>query len=100
MPSRFSGVALGSLVYCEWDDSASSDEWAPLERIRRANVPVRATSVGWLFARDRTALTIVPHLVGTRESEPDAGCGDMVIPLGCIVRLVKLKPPAGVKPLP
>jgi hypothetical protein len=88
-------VAVGALVACEWLDSANSAEWATLERIRQTSKPARATSVGWLIARDRRSLTICPHLVRLGKGEPD-GCGDIVIPLGCIVRLTRLKLPAGV----
>ena len=64
------------LVKVAWLDSRGChDHWATLDDLREAK-PCIIWSVGWVIAETDEYIQIVPHL-GT---DPDQGCGDMVIP--------------------
>lgn len=88
---RFSkSLTAGAAVFIEWEDSyGCSSDWQ--------NLPVGGTSetmicrsVGWILRRSRRNVTIVPHMAQNERLGVDQGCGDMVIPLAAIVRVVQL----------
>lgn len=79
--------ATGRLVLIEWDDSyGCSTDW---EETPGDCVPVVCRSAGWLWLGGDGDATLVPHVAFIDGAE-DQGCGRMVIPHGCIRRIVDL----------
>lgn len=74
------------LVYLEWIDSRGvSSSWDHLESLDSELCTVK--SVGWVLKMTEDLIHIVPHL----GHDPDQGCGDMVIPMNCIIKKRNLK---------
>lgn len=76
------------LVMVSWADARGvHEQWIPLEDMRGGGVYI-VQSVGWIVEETKKYVHLCPHL-GT---DPDLGCGDMVIPKSAIVKRVRLKP--------
>lgn len=73
------------LLYIEWVDSRGTHEsWTELEDMVSECCVI--SSVGWAIKEDEELIHLVPHL----GSNPDQGCGDMVIPKVSITYQMKL----------
>lgn len=80
------------LCYIHWVDSfGCSSSWESLEDLE-APRPLDVYSVGWVVLESDTAVTLVPHIHGGRESvgAVPSGCGDMTIPKLAIMKRVIL----------
>lgn len=76
------------LLYVEWDDhnSFAQAHWRGRDEIKRGNSAVRVTSVGFVIAEDKKAIT----LCATR-SDSDGFLGDQTILKNCIRKKRLLK---------
>lgn len=78
------------LVLVEWVDSRGvSQGWEELDDMKKREFCV-VRSAGWLFQNTDEFIQIVPHM-GTN---PDQGCGDMVIPRSAVLSVTDLVPAA------
>lgn len=82
------------LVYVEWDDSFGvSSRWEAIPNDYPTPKSTMCQSVGWLVYDGKKYKVVVPHLTGP-EGDTWSGCGDMTIPVGVIVRIIRLRSPA------
>lgn len=73
------------LYYIEWIDSRGTHEsWTELKDM--ASEYCILSSVGWAIKEDDELIHLVPHI----GSDPEQGCGDMVIPKISIRHIKKL----------
>jgi len=91
MPSVGNGLQL---VLVEWVDSHAGRGWRSETELRDGLLPLRCRSVGWLFAKTKDCLRIVPH-IHAEENSPivTQGCGDMTIPRRSVIRMIVLPTP-------
>ena len=71
------------LLYVKWQDAyGGSSDWKDLDEITDEEVtPTEVHSVGWLIGESRSALRLIPHVVGEKDDRiMSAGCGEMTIP--------------------
>ncbi len=74
-----------NIVYIEWIDSRGThSSWTELDDM--AHDPCIIKSVGYVVNETENSIHIVPH-IGT---DPEQGCGDMVIPKVAIILQYKL----------
>lgn len=80
------------LVLIEWLDAyGCSTDWREIPSIIE-DQPMLCRSVGWIVAKGKTSLTIVPHLSPSDHGRSEEqGCGDMTIPIRCIKRIIMLR---------
>lgn len=86
-PSGQSQLEEPQLVLIEWDDAVGcggGGAWADL--VVERPYPSRCMSAGWLVQKNERCLTVVPH-VSLEEEDNRQGCGEMTIPMGCVVRI-------------
>ena len=80
------------LVLIEWVDSyGCSTGWTTIPD-DVSDEPALCRSVGWIVAKGRKVITLVPH-ISNEDGEincPEQGCGDMTIPVRCIKRITTL----------
>jgi hypothetical protein len=81
------------LVLVEWLDSRRGEGWTHIEELRRGVPPTKCRSVGWIVARDRSALTLASHL----GDNPDQCCGDITIPTKAVLAVITLPDPKAIK---
>ncbi len=78
------------LVLVEWVDAKGvGQEWADIVDPIPDPSPCRNRSVGWLAHKDDESLVIIPHLAQL-DGDREQGCGDMTIPIGCVVQVTEL----------
>ncbi len=75
------------LEFVTWIDSRMTSGWAEIEDRESTIWPIK--SVGWVVKETDELIHLVPH-IGTN---PDQGCGDMMIPKIAITRRIVLKEP-------
>lgn len=74
-----------------WDSTGGNGDWLPVQKLEPQETI--CLSVGLLVVDGERAKVIVPHwheadeAIGLKES----GCGEMVIPVGAIRRMVRLQ---------
>jgi hypothetical protein len=71
------------LVLVEWVDSRRGDGWTRLEDLKDDHAATKCKSVGWVIAKDSSALTLAGHI----GENPEQCCGDMTIPLRSVIRI-------------
>jgi hypothetical protein len=77
------------LVRVHWLDSAAPRGWQPMADWPETH-SLECVSVGFLYAEDKYAKTIVPHFAFPDDDVNRQGGGVMVIPAGAIVSMVRL----------
>ena len=78
------------LVMVRWLDSSAPRGWQPMAEWQGAG-SLACVSVGFLFARDETAATVIPHFAYPDDDRNRQGSGIMVIPAGAIVSINELR---------
>jgi len=81
------------LIFVEWHDAFGvSSDWQEITDVVKETKPLLVRSVGWEIHRDDSCLVIVPHLSDVGHDRTNQqGCGDMTIPVACIVREQEIK---------
>lgn len=76
------------LVLIEWLDSiGAGTNWQFLvDRSKENAKPITIKSVGYIIERNEDAVVIAPHLGPSRDGDGGQICGDMTIPVCCIVK--------------
>lgn len=78
------------LVLVEWVDShIAVGGWKELDEIE--SVAPLARSVGWIVSESAEAVAIVPHLIDQQGCVVAQGCGEMLIPVRSVVKMIDLQ---------
>jgi hypothetical protein len=79
---------MPTLEIIEWQDhvSGSTNQWVPLDNLRRDARLEDIQSVGWVTYENKEMVVIVPHLCERDKT----GCGEMVILKSAILKRKKL----------
>ena len=77
-------MTKGNLVVIYWLDTIEVSSWTQMHSIRAAK-PALAKSVGWLFSEDDECVKLLTSVIGTQDSDMEAGY--TVIPKATIKRI-------------
>ena len=70
------------ILYIEWIDAFSTDEWCEKEELEEEEL---CFSVGWLIDENKKYITIATSVNG------EDGCGYISIPKGCIIKKHRIR---------
>lgn len=78
-------------VMVRWLDSyGPTGRWQEIGDIHPERLV--AVSVGWIVARNRESIVVVPHLIDGNDRVAKQGCGEMTIPKKAILAVCPLSP--------
>ena len=73
-------------VLIRWRDSyGPTARWQEIDELQPTELV--ATSVGWIVAKNKDSLVLVPHLIDGNERVAKQGCGEMTIPRRSIIAI-------------
>ena len=77
-------IAEGNLVEVYWLDTIEVNSWTNIQLIKDAPAAL-AKSVGWFFNEDNDVVRLLTSIIGTQDSDMDAGY--TVIPKAAVKRI-------------
>ena len=82
---------IGDAVLVEWEDSyGCSSVWQEIPT-RGEPYVLTCQSVGWITAKSKKCIVIVPHLAQNGDVQIKQGCGDMTIPTATVLQITRLR---------
>jgi hypothetical protein len=81
---------VGDAVLIEWEDSyGCSSAWQEIPDDCKPDTMV-CRSLGWIVAKTKSHLVVVPHMATNGDPLKRQGCGDMTIPTASVLRLTRI----------
>lgn len=81
---------VGEAVLIEWEDSyGCSSAWQEIPEDCKPDT-MTCRSLGWIIARTKRHVVLVPHLAVNGDPSRRQGCGDMTIPTASILSITRI----------